>query len=64
MASLDLYEDIHRAISSAFSEQSIKTYLQPCPADKKAVIPGDCFQEPVGKDLMIPELKKKSQEQQ
>ena len=59
MASLDLYEDIHRAISSAFSEQSIKTYLQPCPADNKAVIPGDCFQEPVGKDLMIPELEKK-----
>ena len=59
MASLShLYEDIHRAISSTFSEQSIKTYLHPCPADDKAVIPGDCFQEPVGKDLMIPELEK------
>ena len=50
--SLDLYEYIHAAIGNALAKQSIVTFLQPCAVDKKAGIPGDCFHEPVGKDLM------------
>jgi len=51
--SLDLYEYIHAAIGNALAKQSIVTFLQPCAVDKKAGIPGDCFHEPVGKDLMM-----------
>jgi len=50
---LDLYEYIHTAIGNALAKQSIITFLQPCEVDKKAGIPGDCFHEPVGKDLMM-----------
>ncbi|MDG1139191.1 MAG: hypothetical protein P8N49_06695 [Opitutales bacterium] len=51
--SLDLYEFIHAAMGRALASQSITTFLQPCEVEKKAGIPGDCFHEPVGKDLMI-----------
>ena len=59
MPSLDLYEKIHQAIADALTDQSIETFLQPCPAKKKTAIPGDCFQEPVGKDLMTRKSEKK-----
>ncbi len=59
MPSLDLYEKIHQAIADALEDQSIETFLQPCPAKKKTAIPGDCFQEPVGKDLMTGKSEKK-----
>ena len=36
----------------AFAEEGFVTNLQPCPTQKKKVIPGDCFDEPVGWDLM------------
>lgn len=50
--SLSLYELIHQAIGAALANQSVPTVLQPCPASKTKGIPGDCFDEPVGKDLM------------
>lgn len=50
--SLRLYELIHEAIGLALAKQDVATSLQPCPACKPNGIPGDCFEEPVGKDLM------------
>lgn len=50
--SLRLYELIHEAIGLALVKQDVATSLQPCPACKPNGIPGDCFEEPVGKDLM------------
>ena len=50
--SLDLYEFVHAAMGRALANQSITTFLQPCEVEKKTGIPGDCFHEPVGKDLM------------
>ncbi len=52
IASLDLYEKLHLAMGLALKKQSIATSLFPCPSAKPSVIPGDCFREPVGKDLM------------
>ncbi len=49
---LDHYEEIHSAIGKAFEEQGLATSLLPCPNISKKGIPGDCFLEPVGKDLM------------
>ena len=49
---LDLYRNIHECIGRALRIQEIETRLQPCPAIKGRVIPGDCFEEPVGWDLM------------
>ena len=50
--SLDLYESIHQSMKDAFSKQGLETELQPCMVAKKRGIPGDCFLEPVGRDLM------------
>ncbi|MAN37802.1 MAG: hypothetical protein CMI21_09350 [Opitutae bacterium] len=52
MPPLDLYEEIHGAIARALAEQDIATSLKPCPEQKTRGIPGDCFQEPVARDLM------------
>jgi lipoate-protein ligase A len=49
---LDFYKYVHQSIGNALSEQNIATNLQPCPTVKGKVIPGDCFEEPVGWDLM------------
>ena len=49
---LDLYKKVHQCIGKALAEEGLETELQPCPAQKGKVIPGDCFQEPVGWDLM------------
>ena len=49
---LDLYKSVHQCIGMAFAKEDIVTKLQPCPTQKKKVIPGDCFEEPVGWDLM------------
>ena len=43
---------MHQCIGKALAEEGLETELQPCPAQKGKVIPGDCFQEPVGWDLM------------
>ena len=52
MPSLDLYEGIHQVMGMALDAVGLEAFLQPCPLIKKASIPGDCFEEPVGKDLM------------
>lgn len=53
-AALDHYEEIHFSLGKALYQQGIKTTLMPCPSkeEKRKGIPGDCFLEPVGKDLM------------
>ena len=52
--SLDLYERLHIIIGDALSEQNCLTSLMPCPSkdQKPKGIPGNCFLEPVGRDLM------------
>jgi lipoate-protein ligase A len=52
MPPLDLYKEVHLCISSALAKQDLMTTLQPCPKEKGKIIPGDCFEEPVGWDLM------------
>lgn len=51
---LDLYEKIHLAIGKALGGLGHETTLKPCPqkGEIKAGIPGNCFLEPVGRDLM------------
>ena len=56
---LDFYKEVHLCIASAFARQHIVTTLQPCPTNKEKMIPGDCFQEPVGWDLMNVDFSKK-----
>ena len=50
--SLELYEHLHLALSNSLNNQSVETFLKPCPECRGGGIPGDCFSEPVGKDLM------------
>ena len=61
IASLDFYELIHVSIGKALNVQNIFTVLQPCLVNGKKTcgIPGDCFQEPVGRDLMHKGTKRK-----
>lgn len=51
---LDLYEEIHLAIGRVLEDLGYETILKPCPikGEQKAAIPGNCFAEPVGRDLM------------
>ena len=49
---LDLYERIHQAMARALEEQGLPASLKPCPQSRQRGIPGDCFLEPVAKDLM------------
>ena len=49
---IELYKEVHQCIGCAFAEANFKTTLQPCTSKKGRIIPGDCFQEPVGWDLM------------
>ena len=49
---LDLYERIHQAMARALNEQNLPASLKPCPQSKQRGIPGDCFLEPVARDLM------------
>lgn len=59
MPPLDLYKQVHLCISSALAKQDLVTTLQPCPKEKGKIIPGDCFEEPVGWDLMSFDSSKK-----
>ena len=59
---LDLYKEVHLCISSALAKQDLMTTLQPCPKEKGKIIPGDCFEEPVGWDLMNFDSSKRSLE--
>jgi lipoate-protein ligase A len=49
---LDLYERIHQAMARALNEQGLAASLKPCPQSRQRGIPGDCFSEPVARDLM------------
>ena len=59
IAPLDFYKQIHLAIKNALDNQEIHVRLQPCPARKQKSIPGDCFTEPVGWDLIDEESEEK-----
>jgi len=52
MSPMDFYAQVHRRWGEALSEQGILNNLMPCPKKPKVGIPGDCFNEPVGRDLM------------
>jgi lipoate-protein ligase A len=49
-----LYEEIHLSIGRVLEDLGYETTLKPCPikGEQKAAIPGNCFAEPVGRDLM------------
>ena len=51
---LDHYKEIHFALGRVFEKQGVFTSLMPCPQknEKRKGIPGNCFLEPVGMDLM------------
>lgn len=51
---LDLYEKVHFLIGEALNIQGYATSLMPCPSKGSQAkgIPGNCFLEPVGRDLM------------
>jgi lipoyl(octanoyl) transferase len=49
---LDLYERIHQAMARALNEQGLAASLKPCLQSRQRGIPGDCFSEPVARDLM------------
>ena len=51
---LDFYEKLHFLIGQVLNKQGYTTSLKPCPSKEKKErgIPGNCFLEPVGKDLM------------
>jgi len=52
MSALDLYEKIHQAMGESLLEQGFYSSLKPCPEARQKGIPGDCFLEPVARDLM------------
>ena len=52
MPALDLYEKIHQAMFRCLKAQDLSTSLKPCPELRQKGIPGDCFREPVARDLM------------
>ena len=52
MPALDLYEKIHRAMFRCLKAQELSASLKPCPELRQKGIPGDCFREPVARDLM------------
>lgn len=56
---LDLYEKIHQAISRCLNAQNLLVSLMPCPKLRQKGIPGDCFREPVAKDIMSEDGTKK-----
>ena len=52
MPALDLYEKIHLAMFRCLKAQELSASLKPCPELRQKGIPGDCFREPVARDLM------------
>ncbi len=52
MSPMEFYGLLHQCWGEALEEQSIANCLMPCSQTSRAGIPGDCFQEPVGRDLM------------
>lgn len=49
---MQLYGLIHQRWGEVLDEENILNSLMPCPEKSKGGIPGDCFKEPVGRDLM------------
>ena len=52
MAPMEFYGLLHQRWGEALAEQDISSSLMPCPQQSRSRIPGDCFKEPVGRDLM------------
>lgn len=52
MPPMQFYGVIHQSWRVALDEQGVSSCLMPCPQETKSTIPGDCFKEPVGRDLM------------
>ena len=52
MPPMQFYGFIHEKWAEALQEEGINCSLMPCPQQSKSNIPGDCFKEPVGRDLM------------
>tara|TARA_B100002019_G_scaffold174074_1_gene150511 strand:- start:1711 stop:2454 length:744 start_codon:yes stop_codon:yes gene_type:complete len=52
MPPMELYGLIHQRWGESLGKENISTCLMPCPDKSKGGIPGDCFKEPVGRDLM------------
>lgn len=52
MAPMEFYGLLHQRWGEALAEHNISTSLMPCPQQSRSRIPGDCFKEPVGRDLM------------
>jgi len=52
MPPMEFYGKIHQRWGEALIEQGVANSLMPCPEKSKGGIPGDCFREPVGRDLM------------
>ena len=52
MPPMQFYGFIHEKWAEALQKQGIGCSLMPCPQQSKSNIPGDCFKEPVGRDLM------------
>jgi len=49
---MQLYGLIHQRWGEVLDTQNIENCLMPCPEKKRSGIPGVCFKEPVGRDLM------------
>jgi len=58
-APMELYGQIHQRWGEALLEQDVSNTLMPCPVHSDGGIPGDCFKEPVGRDLMDSSATKK-----
>ena len=52
MSPMEFYGLLHQCWGEALDEQNISNRLMPCPKTSRGGIPGDCFREPVGRDLM------------
>ena len=52
MPPMQFYALIHQQWAFALKEFGVISSLMPCPKQTKGGIPGDCFSEPVGQDLM------------
>ncbi len=52
MSPMEFYGLLHQCWGEALDEQNIPNRLMACPQKSTGGIPGDCFREPVGRDLM------------
>ena len=52
MPPMQLYGLIHQRWGEVLGTHNIENCLMPCPEKNRSGIPGECFNEPVGRDLM------------